>query len=194
MNVYENCPEAANERFLLRLVKPHDCEDLLKVYSDALAVPLFNSDNCNGDDFHYTTPERMLQAIRFWIWSYEHGYFARWSIVDKTTDSTIGTIELFRRESEDCYHDCGVLRLDLRSDYESEKDISEILSLVVPPSFEWFGCDRLITKAKPIARERIKALTDMEFTAAEQPLIGHDGTQHGDYYVKQKQARQYEDR
>ncbi|MBQ8835044.1 MAG: hypothetical protein IJ001_09015 [Oscillospiraceae bacterium] len=49
MNVYETCPEVSNDRFVLRLVRESDCADLLKVYSDEAAVPLFNSDNCNGD-------------------------------------------------------------------------------------------------------------------------------------------------
>ena len=59
MNLYQDCPEVKNERFLLRLAGEQDCEDLLKVYSDVKAVPLFNSDNCHGDDFYYTTLERM---------------------------------------------------------------------------------------------------------------------------------------
>lgn len=182
MNIYETCPVVESERFLLRLVAEDDCEDLLKVYSDLAAVPLFNSDNCNGDDFHYTTAERMVQAFQFWIWSYEHGWFVRLSIVDKPAGCPVGTIELCYRDSEDT----GVLRLDLRSDYENEADISEILSLIVEPSYDWIGCSRLITKAKPLAGERIKALTAFGFIPADAPLIGHDGTEYGDYFVKQK--------
>ena len=59
MHIYQDCPEVKTERFLLRLTGEQDCEDLLKVYSDVKAVPLFNSDNCHGDDFYYTTLERM---------------------------------------------------------------------------------------------------------------------------------------
>lgn len=182
MNIYKICPEVNNKRFHLRLVTQEDCEDLLKVYSDAKAVPLFNSDNCNGDDFHYATLERMQQAMSFWIWSYENGWFARMGIVDRYSDCAVGTIELCYRDSEDT----GVLRLDLRSDYENEADISDILSLVVEPSYEWIGCRRLITKARPIARERIKALTAFGFTRANAPLIGHDGTEYGDYFERRK--------
>ena len=80
MNIYQSCPEVRGERFCLRFVTQEDCEDLLKVYSDVKSVPLFNGDNCNGDDFHYTTLERMRQAMTFWIWSYENGWFVRLSI------------------------------------------------------------------------------------------------------------------
>lgn len=178
MNIYETCPVVESERFLLRLVTEQDCEDLLKVYSDVAAVPLFNGDNCNGDDFHYTTMERMMQGIRFWIWSYENGWFVRWSIVDKALNRAIGTIEL-------CGSDRGILRVDLRSDYEKEDVLSELLAQIVPNAFEWLGCDSLITKAKPIAQARIKVLTEMGFVPMAEPLIGHDGTEYGDYFVRE---------
>ena len=182
MNIYKTCPEVSNERFRLRLVTQEDCVDLLEVYSDAKAVPLFNGDNCNGDDFHYATLDRMQQAMSFWIWSYENGWFVRMSIVDLSTECAVGTIELCYRDSEDT----GVLRLDLRSDYETEADIADILSLIVEPSYGWIGCSRLITKARPIAAERIKALSAFGFTSANAPLIGHDGTEYGDYFERMK--------
>ena len=182
MNIYKTCPDVYNERFRLRLVTQEDCEDLLKVYSDVKAVPLFNGDNCNGDDFYYATLERMQQAMSFWIWSYENGWFVRMSILDLSTGCAVGTIELCYRDSEDT----GVLRLDLSSDYENEADISAILSLIVDPSYEWIGCSRLITKARPIAGERIKALAAFGFAPANAPLIGHDGTEYGDYFERMK--------
>lgn len=77
MNPYETCPVFENENYLLRLITPADAEDLLQVYSDEKAVPYFNSDNCNGDDFHYTTLKRMQEAVQFWEFSYQHGYFVR---------------------------------------------------------------------------------------------------------------------
>lgn len=183
MNVYEHCPERSNERFLLRLVSESDREDLLKVYSDPASVPLFNSDNCHGDDFYYQTSERMAQAIEMWLWSYDNGWFVRWSIIDKGAEQAVGTIELFLRPSEDSYDGCGVLRLDLRSDYENEADITDILSLILPPAFGWFGCEAIITKAKPMAEKRIRALTQMGFVSSDEPLIGHDGTAYGDYWI-----------
>lgn len=120
-----------------------------------------------------------MEGIRFWIWSYENGWFVRWSIVDKGADAVIGTIEL-------CGTDRGILRVDLRSDYEKDDVLAEILSLIVPSSFEWLGCKELITKAKPFASARIKVLTKMGFVQMDEPLIGHDGTKYGDYFMKRK--------
>lgn len=94
MNLYETCPVLENGRFLLRQVEKKDCEDLLKVYSDRNALPFFNSDNCDGDNFFYETKEQMARALDFWDYSYQNGWFARLSIVDQMKSAVIGTMEL----------------------------------------------------------------------------------------------------
>ena len=182
-NVYKNCPKFENEKYLSRFVNEDDYKDLLKVYSDERSVSFFNSDNCGGDDFHYTTESRMKEAIKYWLWEYSRQGFVRWSIIDKDTNEAIGTIELFHRDSEDYFTNCGLLRLDLRSDYENSTDIQNILSLIVKPTFELFDCDKIATKAIPEAKERIKALSGMGFVLSKEKLIGHDGAEYGDYYI-----------
>ena len=118
-----------------------------------------------------------------WMNSYKAGSFVRWSIVDKKKGCAIGTIEMFRRKAKDEYNDCIILRLDLCSDYEAEEEIEAILALIVPPSFYWFNCVRMATKAKAIARERIEVLRRMGFEWSSEKLVGHDGTEYGDYNV-----------
>lgn len=267
MNPYKNCPIYENENYLLRLVEMSDAQDLLLVYSDEKAVPYFNSDNCHGDDFHYTTLERMESAIDFWRTAYEQNAFVRWAIIARrshsaytpltsnvhntdadsasnpaanngdtadagssnnpvanngdttdivssntpaanngdTTDigsfntpaanngtvtvgtavgTAVGTIELFNRQASDFYHDCGLLRLDLRSDYETADSIREILSLIVPPAFDLFGCKMIATKIPPFAASRKAATEACGFTACEEKLIGGDDKrEYGDYYI-----------
>ena len=128
MNIYETCPELKNERFLLRAVKDTDCDDLLRVYSDKNALPFFNSDNCNGDNFYYATRERMAEAMDFWKLSYQNGWFARLSIVDKAISGVIGTIELCLRVSEDEFDHMGILRVDVKSDYEKADMLHSIIT------------------------------------------------------------------
>ena len=231
MNPYKNCPVYENENYLLRLVEVSDAQDLLLVYSDEKAVPYFNSDNCHGDDFHYTTPERMESAVGFWRTAYEQNAFVRWTIIDKrthrangtvienacttsvgsasnavtgnagtattraatagaatagaaTAGAAVGTIELFNRQARDFYHDCGLLRLDLRSDYENADSIREILSLIVPPAFDLFGCNMIATKIPPFAVPRKTAAEAFGFTASEEKLIGgDDNREYGNYYI-----------
>lgn len=184
MNPYEKCPVYEDTNFLLRLVEPSDTPDLLRVYSDEKAVPYFNGDNCHGDDFHYTSRERMESAVDFWLSSYRSGYFVRWAILDKHAKEAVGTVELFRRSSRDYFNNCGLLRLDLRSDYERRESILNILSLIVPSSFETFGCAMLATKIPPFASERKWAAQQLGFTASPEKLIGgDDGKTYTDYYV-----------
>lgn len=186
MNIYKFCPQFENERFLLRYVSENDCSDLLKVYSDVDSVPFFNSDNCGGDDFYYTSEERMLEAIKYWFFEYERKGFVRWSIIDKTSNEAIGTIELFHRKAKDYFTKCGLLRLDLRSDYESKDKIINILSPILAPTFTLFHCNKIATKAIPEAKERISALSKLGFALSDEKLIGHDETEYSSYFVLHK--------
>lgn len=64
-DVYKECPKYKNKLITLIKTSEDDLEELLKCYSDEKAVPLFNSDNCHGDNFNYETIEKMRQAIDF---------------------------------------------------------------------------------------------------------------------------------
>lgn len=183
VDVYENCPTYANSAYTLRFVSFDDCKDLLKVYSDTKAVPLFNSDNCYGDKFYYTNEEEISKAVQFWIDKYNHRDFVRWSVVENVGNEVIGTIELFHRDAKDAYTNCGLLRLDLRHDYENSTEIVKILSLIIKPTFDLFDCDKIATKAIPEADERICALQSLGFEASDERLIGHDGTEYDNYFV-----------
>lgn len=184
-DVYEVCPQFENEKYLLRFLSEKDCLDLLKVYSDKKAISLCNSDSCSGD-FYFTTMELMKSVIEAWQGEYERKGFVRWSIIDKCKDEAIGTIELFHRNAEDYFTECGLLRLDLRSDYENTSEIESILSLIVPPTFEMFKCDKVATKAIPEARERRAALLKMNFVSSSEKLVGQDGIKYDYYFVLNK--------
>lgn len=102
---------------------------------------------------------------------------------NKSNDKVIGTIELFNRRAEDYFNNCGLLRLDLRSDYEQENIIYNILSVITNPAFELFECTMVATKARNYAVERIAALKKAGYFKSEEKIIGQDGTQYGDYWV-----------
>lgn len=186
MDVFENCPQVATERFVLRQVNMEDWKDLLKVYSDTASVPIFNSDNCTGD-FYITTEADMKNTIDFWLREYGQRFYVRWSILDRETGCAVGTIELFHRTAEDFYDHVGLLRLDLRSDYEREDAISEILSGLLECAYEWFACGAMATKIPQCAKVRRDALEKMGFRYSEELLHGHDGRSYGDYYIRMKE-------
>ena len=183
MNIYENCPVLENEDFTIRLFQKEDCDDLLKVYSDKNALPFFNSDNCDGDNFYYSTKERMKEAIDFWTMSYKNGWFTRLSIIDKKEQTAIGTVELCLRVSEDEFNNMGILRVDVRSDYEKESFLHSIFSLVTPNLEKMLGCKGILTKAPIYAIERINAIQKLGFTKSESFLIGKNGYAYDGYWV-----------
>jgi RimJ/RimL family protein N-acetyltransferase len=184
VDVYENCPEFEDENYLLRMVCMEDKKDLLKVYSDKAAVPFFNGDNCGGDDFYYITEQRMERAIDYWLYEYHRSGFVRWAIVSKEIHQVVGTIELFHRDADDYFTNCGLLRLDIRSDYEKVSEIIRILKLIIEPAYTLFRCNKIATKAVVTAIQRVQALENLGFSYTEEKLIGHDGTRYDSYFVK----------
>lgn len=180
-DIYRHFENFENERYLLRAITEADAAELLEIYSDRHALPYFNSDNCHGDNFYYTTLERMQKAVEFWQYAYDNGWFVRWCIVDKAAGQVIGTVELFTRSSEDAYDGAAVLRLDLRSDCEEADRIEAVLSLLLPGIPALFA-PRVITKAPCYAVERQAALEKLGFRPGSAFLIGADGYAYNGYW------------
>ncbi|RKM61782.1 N-acetyltransferase [Butyrivibrio sp. XB500-5] len=171
-NVYETCPVLENDKFILRFVKTEDSDDLLEVYGDKNALPFFNSDNCHGDNFFYNTKELMDKAVDFWLYSYEQKYFVRWTIVDKASNKAVGTIEMFHREPDGSFGHVGLIRLDVGSKYEKAEELKSILEIIIPPAYELFDCDEIISKVPLYAVERAKAFSEYGFEKTDKLLIG----------------------
>lgn len=184
IDVYEQIPVMESDKFLLRKIDDTDAEDLLKVYSDTVSVPIFNSDNC-VDNFYYESIEEMKNTIAYWKREYQRRYYVRWAIVDRRRKCAIGTVEMFNRKAKDYFNNCGLLRLDLRSDYENQDIIENILDIIIREAKEMFECEMIATKAISIAKERIRALESLGFFLSEEALIGPDGTKYDSYYVRE---------
>jgi ribosomal-protein-alanine N-acetyltransferase len=151
---------------------------LLKCYSDEKAVPLFNSDNCT-DNFHYTTLEQLYRSMDLWEYSYNTGSFVRWTIVANGSDEIIGTVEMFGRGPDASLGRYGILRIDLRSDYETGPIIADILEIADTYFFAAFDVNAILTKAVPAAAVRIVTLLDAGYKPYEGNLL-----KHGDYYIR----------
>lgn len=165
-NIYEKCPVLKNDLITIRKLDINDAEELLKCYSDEEAIKFFNSDNCHGDDFHFTTLKQMTDAINGWLYSYNIKDFVRMTIINNDSKEKIGTVEMFNRGQAECYGVHGVLRIDIRSSFEKENIISSILDIVDNNFYELFNVDFIMTKAVNDANERIKALTKSGYKKA----------------------------
>lgn len=178
MNVYEICPEFTTTRFTLRLVRQEDAPGLLHVYSDPAAQKCFNADNCTSD-FCYTTLAQMEECVNMWLWSYAHGYFVRWTVLEG--DVPMGTVEMFRRDDTD--GGTGVLRIDLHSSLENTAALNELLVGLLPRMHTLFGCACVLSKSTPEMAQRCKALQQQGFIPREEPLIGHSDAPLPHYWV-----------
>ena len=115
--------------------------------------------------------------------SYENGSFVRLSIIEKTVSTVIGTVELCLRVSEDEFNNMGILRVDVRSDYEQENELYGIFSLITPEIEKMLSCKGVLTKAPIYAVERIKAIQKEGFTKSEHLLIGKNGYAYDGYWT-----------
>lgn len=178
-DVYEICPVLKNDLITLRQTTYEDAEELLKCYSDINAAPLFNSDNCNGDTFYYTTVERLLKTMELWDYSYKNRHFVRWTVILNDTNEIIGTIEMFHRRADDKLDHYGLLRIDLQSKYENVKVINSILEVTNQEFYKLFDVCAILTKAIPAATERILSLKENGYAPLGKKFIKYD-----DYYVR----------
>lgn len=182
MNPYKHCPIYRNERYCLRLIEETDAEDLLPIYSDKKAAALCNSDNCEAD-FYYPDLQQMRRAVEYWLLEYRQEGFIRWTILDTASSTACGTMEVFKRTSNDVYNNMAVLRLDLSTSCENTSCIRMIMNLILPHIGHIFHCRHVITKCTKAASERLAALQELGFSSCGEPLIGWDGTLYGDYYI-----------
>ena len=172
--------------FSLRDLVLDDWKELLVVYKDAMCIPFFNSDNCHGDIFFYSTEAKMKEAISFWIEATEKGWFTRKVIVDNSNNRAIGTIEYFLRTNEQNYNDVILLRVDVHRYYEKKKSLVKIFRLAMKEAFVAFGSHSLITKGWEYAVERRLALECLGFTELSEPLIGHQNEAFTSYWAKEE--------
>lgn len=170
-DIYEECPTYKNELITLRKTGKEDLEGLFKCYSDEKAVPLFNSDNCNGDKFYYNTIPKMEKAIDIWEYSYSTRQFVRWTIILNTTKEIIGTVEMFHRHAQDEFNHYGVLRVDLQSKYEDQHIIESILELANEFFYEVFDVKAILSKAVSTAKKRICALNNKGYIAINKKFM-----------------------
>jgi RimJ/RimL family protein N-acetyltransferase len=176
-NPYINCPQFDTERFHLRQVRMEDAEELLCFYGD-LSEWMFYGNEMSNSIFasRHATLEEMRKCIAVWLDEYRNKYYIRFSVIDKTTQKAIGTIEVFDNAGKDDSY----LHIDLSSPYENQSYISELLMLADKELFKIFNIKNLLIQAIPSTKERIAALQAFGY----QPFECKTGGTH--YYMKEK--------
>lgn len=182
---YEDCPTVENSDYMIRFVEVSDAESLLPCYAHPTESVITNSFNCTmGYNAH--TIEQMRECIKGWQRFFKEKSFIRWSIVNKSNNNAVGTIELFNRYSIDFYDNCVILRLDLCDKYEEFDEINKILELIIPNVFSWFECEFVATKVDTSAIERIESLTMFGFKKSQHVLKCDNGVEYDGFWVLDK--------
>ena len=154
---YLICPEFETEHLRLCQVCEEDAEELLCFYGD-LSRWMFYGNPMSNSIFssRYPSVEEMRKCIRVWKDEYKNKYYIRLSVFDKSTESAIGTIEIF--DNLDKARRGAALHIDLSYPYETQMYITELINLADREFFRIFGFKYLIIQAVPDAKERIAAL------------------------------------
>ena len=182
---YAYCPIYESKHFLLRLVSMDDAEALLPCYSQPTDSVITNSFNCTYG-YGSQTIEEMRDFIRRWLEAYRDRGFVRWSVVDKSINIAVGTIELFNRQAADYFNNCGILRLDLSGEYEYTTMIGEILSLLLANAFVLFDCTMIATKTALTAKERMAALGELGFHPIDEQVIRGDDVHYDGFWILER--------
>lgn len=180
MDVFCVCPTYETGRFKIRKLKKGDAEELFTCYSDPEAARFFNGDCC-GDDFYYTDRDKFRECVEYWLSRYELQDFVRWSIQDKERGQLIGTIEVCPslKYAVDGRR-MGILRIDLKSEYERLDVLKELMDVLIANVYEDFEVASVIMKIPKYARERQKLIKEYQFVNAKDECnIDLD-----DYYIR----------
>ena len=147
-DVFQNCPTYQSERFEIRKMEMKDAHGLFQCYSNPQAARYFNGDCC-GDDFYYTDYEKFLECMKFWESRYQVRDFVRFTIVDQKQKEIAGMVEIcpsYKYSADGSK--IGILRIDLLPEYENEKMIKELLTVILEHIYEDFEVQAVLMKAQ----------------------------------------------
>ena len=180
MDVFTVCPEYETDHFKIRKLEAGDVEGLFPCYSDPEAARYFNGDCC-GDNFYYTDKEKLRECVEYWLSRYEARDFVRWSIRDKETESLIGTLEVCPslKYAVDG-RKMGILRIDLKSEYERWLVLKELMDVLIWHIYEDFEVASIIMKIQKDAGERQKLIKEYQFVDAKEEC----NISLEDYYIR----------
>lgn len=184
-NPFVKCPEYETENYLITKIKIEDAEDLFEVYSDLTTRKHMNNDNCGGE-WPCDSLEVVKKGIRSWEEEYNAKYYIRWTITQKSNMKHVGTIELAPAPGKLRFFDgictTGILRVDIKSELETENVFSEIYRMTNSEMIEYFGIEKIITKGNPEEMERIKGLESSKY----HKLPDNEIIPYPNYYISLK--------
>jgi len=161
---YAHCPSFETESLRLRLVSQEDAVELLACYADPITQSHTDAGNYG---FAYDTPEGMRDCIESWLDEYAAREFIRWTVIHKGDAKAVGTIEYFPTtkdaRAESASVRLGVLRIDLKSEYEKKELFDQLLDIVIGKLQCHMPSDAIIAKVEECDTVRMAAYTEKGF-------------------------------
>lgn len=182
---FDVCPEYETDHFVIKKVMLEDAPALLDVYSDSQTRLHMNNDNCGGE-WQCDSIDVIEEGIRSWDQAFDQRNYIRWSIHLKESNKTIGTIELAPVPGELRFFDgacsTGILRIDLKSDYETEAIFTEIYKMTNNDMIEVFGIEKIVTKGLDDDHNRLTGLSNSKYHR----LADYEILPFSNYYISYK--------
>lgn len=185
INPFETCPVYETEKLIFTKIKLEDAIDLFEVYSDLVTRHHMNNDNCGGE-WQCNTIEIIEQGIKSWEQEYLDKFYIRWTVTLKSINKAIGTIELAPVPNISRFFDgncnTGILRVDIKSNFETEDIFTEIYSMVKNQMFSDFQIKKIITKCNVEEEQRVFGLKRCKFQKLEDYKI----IPYKNYYITKR--------
>mgnify|MGYP000273220248 FL=1 len=102
--------------------------------------------------------------MKFWESRYQVRDFVRFTIVDQKQKEIAGMVEICPSYKDGSK--IGILRIDLLPEYENEKMLNELLTLILEHIYEDFEVQAVLMKAQEYATARRSILKQFHFVAA----------------------------
>jgi len=146
-------PTLTSGRVILRPLRPADASDILRVFSDPVAMRYWSSPPMSSP----VEATRLIEEIQA---RQAQGGFFQWGVAQSGSDSVVGTCTLFQIVREHQRAEVGFI---LRSDLWGQGLAREAVAVMIAHAFDTLGLHRLEADTDPRNERCLKLLTRLGF-------------------------------
>ncbi len=151
--VFQAFPRLETERLVLRRLHPADAESLFAILADERVARFY-------DDEAFTGVSQAREQIESWARGYDEWRSIRWGIVQRGTDTVIGTCGYYGFHR---WHARGSLGYELARPYWRQGIMTEALAAILGFGFREVGVNRIQAVLMPGNEASVKLLEKLGF-------------------------------
>lgn len=169
------CPRLKNNRIRIRQLRLDDADKLLSCYQQQGKAPTYFNLDFSNETIPCQNKEQVKNLLKFYLSQSKSKKSVYWTVIDLFNNNSIGVISITPLEKNEDYKNVGLLRMDIKSEYETKEIISAILNMT-EQLYELFDLNTIISKAWLTSRHRINAMLENGFKESfDRYLIKKDG-------------------